>query len=249
MKGKNRFTSDELNLLRQLIRMRNKASERGDKSAQKRIRQQMRDIDFYGGDDFGINDLQLEDLDRLISSGQITIIGLSHHTSEIIPLKATSNVLVTNKTVIRSEGYRRNSDESYIIDLCDSFLGQKASRQHTFDFLRGDPGEKSLGKKLPVDAYYDSLKLVVEFAERQHTEEVKFFDKPDRMTVSGVNRGEQRKLYDQRRHQELPSHGIRIVTFGYDEFQHDWKKKLLRIQEQDVQVISSKLKDVKLFYG
>ena len=50
---------------------------------------------------------------------------------------------------------RSDSDESYVIDLCDEVLGELALRQHTFDFLRGDPSESCLsGKKLPVDAYY-----------------------------------------------------------------------------------------------
>ena len=57
---------------------------------------------------------------------------------------------------------RKNSDEHYVLDLCDEILGLKASRQQTFDFLRGD-GKP--GKKLPVDAYYPNLKLVVEYKE------------------------------------------------------------------------------------
>ena len=85
---------------------------------------------------------------------------------------------------------RKNSDEHYVIDLCDEILGLKASRQHTFDFLRGD-GEP--GRKLPVDAYYPNLKLVVEYKERQHTESVAFFNK--KTTVSGVSHDEQRRIY------------------------------------------------------
>ena len=106
---------------------------------------------------------------------------------------------------------RKNSDEHYVIDLCDEILGLKASRQHTFDFLRGD-GEP--GRKLPVDAYYPNLKLVVEYKERQHTESVAFFNK--KTTVSGVSRDEQRRIYDQRRRNVLPKHGIQLIkTFGF----------------------------------
>ena len=47
---------------------------------------------------------------------------------------------------------RADSDEYYVIDLCDEVLGRKASRQHRFDFLTGDTG-----KRLPVDAYYEEL--------------------------------------------------------------------------------------------
>lgn len=94
---------------------------------------------------------------------------------------------------------RANSDEHYIIYLIDDYLGIKAHRQATFDFLRGDPSPNRKGTKLPVDAYYTSLRLAVEYHERQHSERVPHFDKPHRITVSGVNRGEQRLIYDQRR--------------------------------------------------
>ncbi len=80
----------------------------------------------------------------------------------------------------------RKNDENYVIDLCDKVLKQRASRQRRFAFLTGDPNGKGFAAKLPVDAYYDKLKLVIEFRERQHTESVTFFDKPDKMTVSGI---------------------------------------------------------------
>lgn len=53
---------------------------------------------------------------------------------------------------------RKNSDEYYVIDLCDEVLGKQAIRQCTFDFLRGDTG-----RKLPVDAFYEELNLHNEF--------------------------------------------------------------------------------------
>lgn len=62
---------------------------------------------------------------------------------------------------------RSDSDESYVIDLCDEVLGELALRQHTFDFLRGDPSESCpSGKKLPVDAYYPNKNIVVEYREK-----------------------------------------------------------------------------------
>ena len=66
----------------------------------------------------------------------------------------------------------QDRDEDYVIDLCDEVLGLKASRQHRFDFLTGDTG-----CKLPVDAYYEEKKLVVEYHEKQHTEDVPFFNR------------------------------------------------------------------------
>ncbi len=73
MKGKKVFNVAEINLLKSLIRQRNNA----DHAKQKSIRNQMRAIGFYGRDDWGINDCQVSDLENLIASGQIRVIGLS----------------------------------------------------------------------------------------------------------------------------------------------------------------------------
>lgn len=67
MKGKNVFTELEIEALRELIRQREKA----DSSMQKRIRDKMRAIGFYGRDDFGIVDMTESDLDMLLESGRI----------------------------------------------------------------------------------------------------------------------------------------------------------------------------------
>lgn len=125
-------------------------------------------------------------------------------------------------------------DESYIVDLCDRVLGCAALRQHRFDFLRGDKGHK-----LPVDAYYPNLKLVIEYRERQHSEPVPFFD--GRVTVSGVSRGEQRKIYDQRRRDKLHIHGISLLELDYSNFEHTAGKKLVRDPGKDEETIRGKL--------
>jgi hypothetical protein len=66
---------------------------------------------------------------------------------------------------------RSASDEHYVLDLCDEILGSRGHRQFTFDWLRGDPSPKRpLGTKLPVDAYWAALGLVVEFQEEQHSQ-------------------------------------------------------------------------------
>lgn len=119
-------------------------------------------------------------------------------------------------------------DEQYVIDICDRVLGRRSLRGHRFDFLRGDPGDnRRVGSTLPVDAYYEDLRLVVEYCERQHSEAVPLFDK--RQTVSGMPRDQQRRRYDQRRRDVLPTHGIALVELHVHEFEHNSSKRLLRV--------------------
>ena len=108
----------------------------------------------------------------------------------------------------RSAAHTR--DEIYVIDLCDELLSFRGSRQHRFDWLVGDPGRDGRARRLPVDAYYEELGLVVEYRELQHDQAVAFFDKPTRLTVSGVHRGAQRRIYDQRRDALIPQRGLRL---------------------------------------
>lgn len=127
-------------------------------------------------------------------------------------------------------------DEHYVLDLCDAVLDHKSLRQYRFPFLLGDSG-----RQLPVDAYYPDLKLVIEYRERQHFEPIALFD--HRATVSGVLRGEQRALYDQRRRDVLPQHGIRVVELSYSDFEHRSSKRLQRNEQADIAVLRSKLQD------
>lgn len=69
MKGKNKFSTEEANELRILIRKRCNAES----SQQKRIRDKMRRIGFYGEKDFGIKDMTIEKFETLIRIGQIVI--------------------------------------------------------------------------------------------------------------------------------------------------------------------------------
>lgn len=105
-----------------------------------------------------------------------------------------------------------DSDEAYVIDLCERALGCSASWQHTFDWLLGDPGKNGSRRWLPVDAYWPEHGLVVEYRELQHDEPTSHFDKPNRITVSGVHRGEQRALYDARRDEGIPARGMGLVV-------------------------------------
>lgn len=125
-------------------------------------------------------------------------------------------------------------DEAYVIDLCDRVLGRKAIRQYRFDLLRGDTG-----RQLPVDAYYPDLKLVIEYWERQHTEDVAFWDR--KPTVSGVPRGQQRAMYDQRRRDVLRQSGIAVVQLSFSDFGCTGRKRLRRLPIQDEEIVRIRL--------
>ena len=101
--------------------------------------------------------------------------------------------------------------QRYVTDLLEQLLGP-CEKEKRFDWARGDcriPGGK--GVPLPFDAVWESRRLIVEIDERQHNEAVDFFDKPSVMTVSGVSRGEQRRLYDERKVRLAEEHGYVVV--------------------------------------
>lgn len=221
------FSMEEYHQLRDLVIQKVNA----DSTKQKGIRAKMRNMGFYWDEVGEGNKFTLPNFEFLFTSGKLKIIG----NNGPIQISATETSLAAPKasSTVSKIGGRANSDEFYVIDLCDEVLGQKAQRQHRFDFLKGDNGHP-----LPVDAYYEDLNLVVEFYERQHTEVVNFFD--NKMTASGVTRGEQRKIYDQRRAEVLPQHGIKLVIISYSDF--GTSKKLKRNYNHDIEVLRSILK-------
>lgn len=137
---------------------------------------------------------------------------------------------------------RLQSDESYVIDLCDAALELVAERQKRFSFLLGDLHKDGVSRtKLPVDAYYRRLSLVIEYKEPQHTEENAFFDKPHVKTVSGVSRDEQRRMYDKRRATDLPKNGIQLIEISYTHFNCDSQNKIIRNREEDLKMVKELL--------
>lgn len=122
-------------------------------------------------------------------------------------------------------------DEGYVVDLRDEIPGEPARRQHCFPWLVGDAAQSGGRRALPVDAYYEGQGLVVEYQERQHTEPTPFFDR--RQTVSGVGRGEQRRLYDKRRETEIPDHGLRLVVVTPGDSDADRRGRLRRNRAHD----------------
>lgn len=69
-KDKYEYTLDEINQLRELISLRNMA----DKNTQKKIRNKMRKLGFWGRDKWGIVDCKLHHLEELIASGKIKVV-------------------------------------------------------------------------------------------------------------------------------------------------------------------------------
>lgn len=225
------FSQKEYEEIRELTRQ--KLAAPSDK--QKGIRAKLRSMGFYW-DDYHTKKtpFNLETLEELFSNGTLSIMeSLNNSNSEQQEVKKSKDF---DSTPTKNNGHkgRKESDEAYVIDLCDEILDRKASRQHRFDFLTGDSG-----RTLPVDAFYSDLHLVIEFYEKQHSEEVKFFDR--KPTVSGVTRGEQRKIYDERRKEVLPKHGIDLVVISYKDFGDS--KKLKRNKEHDLNIIRNILKD------
>lgn len=134
---------------------------------------------------------------------------------------------------------RADSDEHYILDLCDDILGIPARRQERFDWLRGDPSQtRPRGSMLPVDGYWPDLGLVVEFQEEQHSQPSPFFDR--RQTVSGVGRGEQRRRYDERKRTAIPAHGLRLVVIEKSAFTVK-SKRIAREHARDLAVVREHL--------
>ena len=216
MKGKSKFTEEEALQIESLITAKLQASS----EKQKDFRAKIRALGFYATDFNVPKGYTGDDFRRVVT--------ITDHEAnvELVGVKFSTTTQKATKC--------RVSDESYIIDLCDEVLKEKAIRQHRFAFLIGDTGVR-----LPVDAFYPASNLVIEYHERQHTEEVKFFDK--RVTKSGITRGEQRKRYDEKRRVELPKHGLHLIELDYSEFGHNLNKKLLRDRQVDTEIIAKKV--------
>ncbi|MBL7694843.1 MAG: hypothetical protein JNK91_08350 [Ferruginibacter sp.] len=226
MKSKHSYSRAEINEIVKLIKEKLKA----DSVKQKSIRNKIRQLGFCASD-YGFRDGY--SVAQFLSVAKVN--GKEPSRVKQLEIQKIKKPVSGKPVEKKITGSRSNSDESYIIDLCDKVLKQKAMRQHMFDFLCGDSGTR-----LPVDAYYPNLNLVIEFREKQHTEAVKFFDK--KQTVSGVGRGEQRKLYDQRRRKVLPLNGIKLIEFDYSEFEHTRGKRLIRNKKSDLAIIEKALR-------
>jgi diadenosine tetraphosphate (Ap4A) HIT family hydrolase len=136
---------------------------------------------------------------------------------------------------------RANSDEKYILDLVAEILAEPDYRwQHRFPTLVGDPGMDGKVRPLPVDGYFPRHRLIVEYWEKQHSAPVSIMD--EGMTVSGVSRGHQRRLYDQRRQVWAESNNLRLVILDQRGFDTDRQGRLKRDPFRDRQLVADALR-------
>ncbi len=145
-------------------------------------------------------------------------------------------------------GKARNPDNDafYVLNICDELLGIPAAREHRFDWLRGDVSARTgRSMTLPVDGFWNSFNLVVEVMESQHFEPTTHFDKPDVLTVSGVHRGVQRRIYDLRKAEQVSMHGITMVAIPISAFEVRGKK-IKRDRERDVDAVRAILRRARV---
>lgn len=229
------FTQTQFDEISSLLKKRINQSRDKQKGTRTKVRKSGFMIsDYYNG----FSDI---DFKKLLEKGEIEII--DQHFLKIAQTTKKVTIKLKPNIIFRKVQRRvaKDRDEHYVLDLCDKVLGLNSYRQHKFDFLVGDPNAKGVATKLPVDSYYQKLNLVIEYREHQHTEEVKIFDKPNKMTVSGVHRGEQRKIYDERRRNNLPKNNITLLEISYSDFNYDGQKKLIRNPINDIEIVKLKL--------
>lgn len=139
MKGKDTFTQAEISELRNLIRERIKA----DRSRQKAIRAKMRNIGFYGFDDFGIVDMQPADFERLINSGRIKVIGQKNVPTTELSKQKTELPIKAKEKSVDSNSAIKSTNEFELFDF----------EKHDSEHIPDNPGNYIVclkrGSKLP----------------------------------------------------------------------------------------------------
>jgi hypothetical protein len=105
----------------------------------------------------------------------------------------------------------------YIIGLLTEILGEEPEREKRYSWALGDLSAKTgLRVALPFDAVWESRRLIVEVDEDQHRLEVLIMDKPDVLTVSGVHRGEQRRIYAIRKRAAARDQGYLVLEIPWE---------------------------------
>lgn len=137
---------------------------------------------------------------------------------------------------------RQRDDEHYVIDLCDEALGLTALRHHTFEFLKGDMHQNGRTRShLPCDAYYSSLKLVVEYhptAEEASVEDHSVEGEKTSQTESSTNK---RQLYAERKRKLLPKNEMTLIEIEASDFEQDELLLIKRDRKRDLAAVVSML--------
>lgn len=142
----------------------------------------------------------------------------------------------------RTKAQRENTDEFYLINICDELLDEKASRKHTFSFLLGDMHKRGKTRtKLPLAAFYKAPNLVIEFLEND-TKTDQDSSKLDVITVSGITRSEQIKKYNKRRRDVLKKREINLIEIDYSDFDCDKAGRLIKDKSKDTALLKELLK-------
>jgi hypothetical protein len=97
---------------------------------------------------------------------------------------------------------------------------------------------------LPLDAYYMSLNLVIEVVNKTSTPPKKGKDKSQKLTVSGVTRAEQRKVYQDRKSAYLAENNIKLFEINFALFETNDLNKLVRTKDNDEALLKELLKSV-----
>lgn len=129
-----------------------------------------------------------------------------------------------------------NSDEFYLVNLCDELLQQDASRKHTFNTLVGNQHKRGKGRtKLPLAAYYEDLKLVIEFL--RNNEDFDALDKKAQQRMIQIKR------YNQLKKKAVLQKNLHLVEIKYEAFECNEQNKLIRNIAHDKLVLKGYLKD------
>ncbi len=128
MEGKNTFTISEIKQLEELIILRNKV----DASKQKSVREKMRKIGFYGKDDWGLNDLQIKDLNGLIKSGRIKVIG-GNGAEPLLSNSLKNNIVAPNRSINITFSENAVDIQSVLSLFSKNFFDPKADNETKID--------------------------------------------------------------------------------------------------------------------
>lgn len=148
---------------------------------------------------------------------------------EYVPKELINPISKKKKSILNIE----NSDEFYLVNLCDELLEQKASRKHTFDTVVGNLHKRGKGRtKLPLDAYYKDLKLVIEFFRK--SDEV--LDELEQARITQIKR------YNEIKKKAILKKNLRLLAINYASFEHDETNKIIRNTEEDKLILRGLLK-------